>query len=187
MALVMTSLNEEARIGGISLDVDVLERLAAYIEDMGVQFEQKVAIVHRKTVYQILIRILRLCPVDTGRLRGSWCSFMRANGFTGFEKFLTQPALGGAERKTPKTEPEPTHFSEGEALGSFVDAFLNTSISSNVVYASIVNDRQGYLTQALVWGDNRYKRNMELFLLTTAQKEAATDPIANDDDGQGGS
>ena len=43
------------------------------------------------------------------------------------------------------------------------------------------------MTQALIWGDKQYHKNMEQFLLATSRKEAATDPIPNDADGQGGS
>ena len=186
MALAFTSVNEDARIAGIDLDSDILERLAAYMEDQGVQFAQKAGVVHRKSVFQILTRVLRLCPVDTGRLRGSWTTFMVARGFTGFEKFMQQPSILGSDRVTPKRGFNSEEVSIGQRQGSFVDAYLNTFINSNVVYASTVNERQGYLTNALMWGDTKYKTNMEKFLLASAQKEAMTDPIGNDDDGQAG-
>lgn len=187
--LSFSSLNEEATISGITLSGNAIERLAQYMEQMGLDFIEKVGLVHRKSVFQILIRILRLCPVETGRLRGSWTPFMESNGFSSYLKYMNLPSINpGAHKKASEVREAYNDelAAEGRALGEFVDAFLNTSVSSNVVYASIVNEKQGYLTAALIWGDNQYQRNMELLLEATAREEAVTDPIPADDDGQAG-
>lgn len=188
MALTFASINEEATISGFTLRGDVTERLAVYMEDMGVKFTQTVGIVHTRTVFQILVRLLRLCPVDTGRLRGSWTTFMEAMSFGGYQKYLQQPSLSSG---TAKDEEVKKGFSElevsrGRELGAFVNDFLNTSISSNVVYAAAMNERYGYLNAALIWGDARYQANMEAFLKATAMKEAVFNPVSVNDDGQGG-
>ena len=122
MALTFASLNEEATISGITLEGNVTERLAVYMEDMGVQFTQTVGVIHVRTVFQILIRLLRLCPVDTGRLRGSWTTFMEALNFGGFQKWIQTPSLaGGVLREGEKR----TGFSDleckkGQALGAYI-------------------------------------------------------------------
>ena len=189
MALTFASLNEEATISGITLEGNVTERLAVYMEDMGVQFTQTVGVIHVRTVFQILIRLLRLCPVDTGRLRGSWTTFMEALNFGGFQKWIQTPSLaGGVLREGEKRKGfSDLEFKKGQALGAYVNDFLNTTISSNVVYAGAMDARYGYLTQALIWGDSKYTANMEAFLKATALKEAVFNPIPLDDDGQGGS
>lgn len=184
--LTFSSLNEDAYISGIQMSDDVTERLAAYIEEMGVQFAEKVNIVHRKSVFQILIYLMRLCPVDTGRLRGSFTTFMVANGFNGFSKYQEQPAIGGEDKDYKKKGFSILEFNKGRDAGEFVSAYLATSIGTNVVYAGKVNNDNGFLTKALIWGDARYSKNMEAFLQATALREAVTDPIASDDDGQGG-
>ena len=186
MLTASSTLKQEMYISGIRLEGDVIERLATYIEEMGVQFAEKVNIVHRKSVFQILIYIMRLCPVDTGRLRGSFTTFMVANGFNGFSKYQEQPAIGGEDKDYKKKGFSILEFNKGQDAGEFVSAYLSTSIGTNVVYAGKVNNDNGYLTKALIWGDARYSKNMEAFLLATAMKEAVTDPIAQDDDGQGG-
>lgn len=185
--LIFTSLNESATIAGIKLEGDVLERAAVYIEEMGVQFAQKINIVHRKTVFQILIRIMRLVPVDTGRLRGSFTTFLAARGFNKFMQYAETPAIaGGPDRQTPRKGFSMRSFEEGADAGDYVDSYLNTWIGTNVIYAGYVDERTSFLTRALIWGDKRYRSNMEAFLEATARKEAVTDPIRSDDDGQGG-
>lgn len=184
--LTFSSLNETAEISGIKLEGDVIERLAVYLEEMKVDFLVKAGMVHRKTIFQILTRLLRLCPVDTGRLRGSWTPFMDVHGFNAYQKYLPTPSILGS-LKHAFTRSFGKEVEEGKSLGSFVDAYLNTTITSNVVYAAKQNEINGYLTAALIWGDNRYKKNMEAFLMATARAEAVVDPIKPGDDGQGGS
>lgn len=187
MSLTFSSLNEDAYISGVKLEGDVIERLAAYVEDMGVDFARKVNIVHRKSVFQILVYIMRLCPVDTGRLRGSFTTFMDKYGYTAFNNYAQQPAIGGADKDYTKKGFSILEFNKGKEAGEFIDAYLSTSIGTNVVYAGKVNNDNGFLTKALIWGDKRYRSNMEKFLLATSQAEVVTDPIPFDEDGQSGS
>ena len=185
--LLMTSLNEDATIAGIKLEGDILERLAVYFEEMGVAFGQKINIVHRKTVFQILIRIMRLCPVDTGRLRGSFTTFMDAHSNNSYFSYAELPSVGAEDRKSPRKGFDYGEFETGRRLGEFVDSYLNTSIGTNVVYAPYIDARTGFVTKGLIWGDAQYRKNMEAFLNATALKEAVTDPISDSDDGQAGS
>ena len=184
----MLTLSADCEIGGIKLSEDVTERLASYMEDMGVKFAEQVGIVHRRSVFQILIRILRLCPVDTGRLRGSWTTMMDAFGSNTYTKYKDSPSIGGGEPpKTPGKGFSDLAFNQGKSAGEFVDDYLRTTVGTNVVYADVVNSRNGYLTKGLVWGDTRYTANMEAFLEATALKEAVFNPITADNDGQAGS
>lgn len=185
--LLLTSLNEDATIAGIKLGGDVLERLAVYFQEMGEDFGRKINIVHRKSVFQILIRIMRLCPVDTGRLRGSFTTFMDAHGNNNYFAFAELPGIGAQDRVSPKKGFDYGQFETGRRLGEFVDAYLNTQIGTNVQYAAYVDASSGFLTKGLIWGDTQYTKNMTAFLLATARAEVAKDPISNEDNGQGGS
>lgn len=133
-------------------------------------FVNGAAIVHRKTVFQILTRIIRLCNVDTGRLRGSFTPLMDKWGFKGFEPFMKNPPMEGATSpKKPGKGYSEKEVNIGKTLGQFIDALLNTTISSNVVYASDVNAKSQFLTKALVWGDTQYNKNFQNYFEAAAR------------------
>ncbi len=189
MPLAFGELKANGTIAGIKMGENATEALAVYIEELGVRFAEQAGVVHRRTVFQILTRLIRLCPVQTGRLRGSWTTFMQAMGFEGYAKFMQAPALNGSTLKAgEKAKPySDAEVVAGRAQGAYVDAFLNTSITSNVVYAARVDARQGYLTNALIWGAQKYDSNFEAFLKATSLKEDVAGVPTESDDGQGGS
>jgi len=149
-----------AEFRGVTLPQANLKLLAKYFDDEHDAFNKAAAIIHRKTVFQILTRIIRLCNVDTGRLRASFTPLMDKWGWKGFEPYMRMTPMDGGHA--------PENFSdravqEGKNEGQFIDALLDTTISSNVVYASDVNGKSQFLTRALVWGDDKYKKNFEDF------------------------
>lgn len=155
----MINVVADVDVKGIKIRAKNLNVLSNYFDDMHMRFAKGAALVHRKSVFEILIRILRLCNVDTGRLRGSFTPFMDVHGFNGYDAFMKQPSLDGDL---------PGKFSdravqEGRSLGDFVDALLSTTISTNVVYASLVDQRSHFLVKALAWGDDRYNENFQAY------------------------
>lgn len=156
-----------AEFRGVKLPVRDLGILAKYFDEEHKAFTAAAGVVHRKSVFQILTRIIRLCNVDTGRLRGSFTTLMDKWGWKGFEPYMRMAPLDGGHA--------PENYSdkaaqEGKNQGEFIDALLDTTISSNVVYASEVDAKSQFLTRALVWGDDRYKKNFENFFEAAARQ-----------------
>jgi predicted aminopeptidase len=157
--------------------------LGKYFDDEHDAFVKAAAIVHRKTVFQILTRIIKLCNVDTGRLRASFTPIMDRYGWKGFEPYMQAPPIEGGKKLHPKGYSEEA-VSAGKIQGQFIDAVLNTTISSNVVYASDVDWHSQFLTKALVWGDTQYNKNFQNFFEAAAKKGwiPEQDPNAQDEE-----
>lgn len=166
----MINVEVVAEFRGVTIPNPELSTLAKYFDAEHAEFVKGAAIVHRKTVFQILTRIIRLCNVDTGRLRGSFTPLMDKWGFKGFEAYMRQPPLEGAPRVGKGQGFSEAEVQKGKALGQFVDAVLNTTITSNVAYASDVNAKSQFLTKALVWGDHQYKKNFQAYIQQAAKK-----------------
>lgn len=166
----MIKVQVVAEFRGVEIPNPLLSTLAKYFDQEHEAFVKGAAIVHRKTVFQILTRIIRLCNVDTGRLRGSFTPLMDKWGFKGYESYMKQPPIEGTPKVAKGKGYSEAEVNKGKILGQFVDALLNTTITSNVAYASDVNFKSYFLTKALIWGDNQYKRNFEAYLKAAAQK-----------------
>lgn len=169
-----------AEFRGIQIPNPQLATLAKYFDAEHQAFVKGAAIVHRKTVFQVLTRIIRLCNVDTGRLRGSFTPLMDKWGFKGYEAFMKQPPIEGAAKAVKGKGYSEAEVQKGKVLGQFVDAVLNTTITSNVVYASDVNFKSQFLTKALIWGDNQYKRNFEKYFEVAAKRGWIPEQNPND-------
>lgn len=166
----MIEVQVVAEFRGVYMPNPQMDTLAKYFDAEHDAFVKGAAIVHRKTVFQILTRIIRLCNVDTGRLRGSFTPLMDKWGFKGFEAYMKQPPIDGTPPKTKGKGYSETEVQKGKVLGQFVDAVLNTTITSNVVYATEVNAKSQFLMKSLAWGDNQYKRNFEAFFKSAEKK-----------------
>lgn len=176
-----------AEFRGITFNKPTLSMLAKYFDDEHDAFVKGCTIVHRKSVFQVLTRIIRLCNVDTGRLRGSFTPLMDKYGYKGFAPFINmQPMESTATLKQSKDTKTAKGFSqaavdEGKALGDFIDAVLNTTIATNVVYASDVNSRSQFLSKALAWGDVQYNKNFENFFKQAEKKGWIPEQDPNDE------
>lgn len=145
-----------------------LDRMAKFFDDEHKAFVKNSIIVHRRTVFEILVRLIRLCNVDTGRLRGSWTPMMDQAGYTAYQQFLALPPMEGSKAGGVKLDE--AAVGQGRALGFFVDHALDTTVGSNVVYGPDVNARSSFLTKALIWGENRYRQNFDRFFETAERK-----------------
>jgi hypothetical protein len=166
----MIRIETVAEFRGVSIPNPQLATMAKYFDAEHDAFVKGAALVHRKTVFQILTRIIRLCNVDTGRLRGSFTPLMDKWGFKGYEAYMKQAPIIGAPPKTKGKGYSETEVNKGKVLGQFIDAVLNTTITSNVAYASDVNFKSYFLSAALIWGDNQYKRNFENYFKAAAKR-----------------
>ncbi len=147
----------DMELRGVKLKDAQLELIAKFFDAEHEAFIKMATVVHRKSVFQILIRIIRLCNVETGRLRASFTPLMDKYGWTSYVKYMQAAQLeGGDTTRLPHNE---AALREGKSLGTFVDAILNTTIGSNVVYAEAVNARSQFLIKALIWGDKQYGQN----------------------------
>lgn len=160
----MITLAYDLKTADVNLKDTTLGRIAKWFDDQHQEFVDKAVLVHRKSVFQILIYLIRLCPVDTGRLRGSWAPFLDKYG-------QIQRALKWAQTQSPmagivKGEREGFNqeaFDEGKREGTIIDELFSTTLTSNVNYVQQVNARVNFIGAAKVWGDRRYNQNFENF------------------------
>lgn len=180
----MIKVEVVAEFRGVRIPEPTAAILAKYFDDEHKAFVKGASIVHRKSVFQILTRIIRLCNVDTGRLRGSFTPLMDKWGFKGFQAYMKMPALQGVPPKQKGKGYSEAEVQKGKVLGQFIDDLFSTTISSNVVYASDVNAKSQFLTKALVWGDAQYKKNFENYIEAAAKRGWIPEQNQNDQGAQ---
>lgn len=167
------SVKANVVMSGIGLKTGHLAILADRIEKMGDDWAKKALIVHRKSVLQILVKLIRFTPVDTGRLRGSWTPYFKEMGQSGmFMPYIGNPA--------PQQETTPVQFSseafrEGQTEGFWKENGMVTTIGSNLIYAGTVEKAVHMVQKSLAWGRKQYRQNFERFFLATAKKGAPSD------------
>jgi hypothetical protein len=180
----MMTVQYELNFGDVRLKTNTLNAIGKFFDDKHEEFSKKVIIVHKKSVFEILTRLIRMTPVDTGRLRGSWTTFMDKYGqIFRYSKFMRLPSMFGMQKKNPNE----IHFSEeavneGKSLGFYIDDMLQTTIGTNVNYAGEVDARYGYFADAVVWGNDRYNKNFEGFIADSAKK-GIIPPVTLNDEG----
>jgi len=169
----MITVATDIEIDGVLYKDAPPEKLADAIEDMGEEFVEKAELVHRKSVFEILLELIRLTPVDSGRLRGSWTAFFAKHGAEDmYQNSLERPAPGQA---TTKTKFSPKAFAEGQADGEFIDQPFDTTIASNVVYSKYVERRLKFVLKALAKGQTWYKENFRNFYKAIGREHGIPD------------
>ncbi len=165
------SIAYDMKLGDIQLTTDNLSFLAKWFDEQHEEFAKKSILVHRKTVFEILIKIIKECPVDTGRLRGSFLPFIDKYGVGGrATKIMQDNSSAAYPRKSPKAGFDQVQVQQGKTLGAFIDEALATTIASNVNYAMTAEARTGFLARALIWGRRRYNDNFERFFKAAAKQ-----------------
>jgi hypothetical protein len=168
---------------------DTLRQMVKYMDGQHVEFEKAALKVHRKTVFEILIQLLRYTPVDTGRLRGSWTPYLdRWGKQASYRRFLSdktlvrsrpKSALGraaAAVRRVLKLD----SISEGKREGFFRESALITTVGTNVEYAVKVNAQSHYLELAAQDAMRLINKNFENFI-TAARKAGWIPPDFSDE------
>lgn len=133
------------------------------------RFEKAVVLTHRKSVFQILTFLIRICPVDTGRLRGSWTPFFDKYGNASYQKWLADTSRASYPTKAPKRGFSQEQVQQGKADGTFTDQALATTISSNVKYAEYADAKVGFMARAVQWGQELYLKNFGALLDKSAE------------------
>jgi hypothetical protein len=169
--------------GNIVLNDTTLEKVAQYFDEQHVEFVEKTQLVHRKIVFKILNFLIRICPVDTGRLRGSFTPLFDKYGNSSFARWIADSSMAPYPRKTPKKGFNPEAVQEGKDEGQFIDQPLDTTIMTNVAYAADVDATTGYIARMLVYGNEIYNSVFVNFLEAAAKQGMipAVDPNAEDD------
>lgn len=161
----------DMKLGDVTLKNSSLEVLAKWFDGQHEEFGQKAILVHRKTMFEILIKIIKLCPVDTGRLRASFLPFMDKYGAGNRgAKVMQDASSANYPRETPKKGYDAAQVERGKTEGQFIDEALATTIASNVVYSMSVEKRVGFLGRALIWGQKRYNDNFERFFAAAVRQ-----------------
>ena len=180
----MLRFGYELRTQNIVIKEKTVNLIAKYFDDMHKDFQKGVVLVHRKSVFQILTRLIRICPVDSGRLRGSWTPFLDKYGNGNYQKFLQARPLLTGSRKTAGKGFDQTAYKDGKSMGFYIDELLSTLIGTNVKYAEYVEAKLNFLAQTVVWGEKRYNDNMTNFLDQAVKKEMIPEVNANDEGAQ---
>ena len=175
----MITIAYDLKQGDVQLKDTTLAAVAKWFDDQHMQFVKSATLVHRKSVFEILVYLIRTTPVDTGRLRGSWAPFLDKYG-------QIQRALRWSETQSPMAGAvqgerlgfDPQEFQKGKSEGDYIDEAFSTTLTTNVNYAEEANARVGFIGAAQAWGDRRYNRNFERFY-GAAQKQGM---IPLDDD-----
>lgn len=168
---------------------DTLEAMVKYMDSAHIEFEQGALKVHRKTVFEILIHFLRITPVVTGRLRGSWTPYLdRWGKQSAYSRYLNDTSLvrskpktlggqlGRAFRRALGTD----EISEGKRQGFFQDSGLLTTVGTNVVYAASANEKSHYFDQGAAAAETILNQNMHNYI--EAARKAGWIPTDLSDD-----
>lgn len=172
------TIANDMQLGTLKLTDARLEFMAKWFDNQHEEFIKKAMLVHRRTVFEVLIKIIKLCPVDTGRLRGSYLPYLLDRGQGGRASKIMQQKSGNEAQEPSETEFDPQEVQEGIRLGQYVDDAMSTTIATNVIYAMPVEKRVGFLMKALVWGQRRYNDNFDRFF-DAAKRQGM---IPDDDD-----
>lgn len=150
-----------------------------YFDEQHSEFANAAVKVHRKTVFEVLIYLLRLCPVLTGRLRGSWTPFLDKYGKqSSYAKFLNDRSLAGGRPKSMVGRAGAAiqdalgmgAVDQGKREGFFTDGPLITNVGTNVVYAEAVNQKSHYMDRTLAQAQMLVNRNFENFIKAAREK-----------------
>lgn len=150
----MIDIHATMQIEHITLNDDTMNKMVKFMDGAHTEFTKAAIKVHRKIVFSILIYLIRICPVLTGRLRGSWTPFLdkyQKQAFYG--RYLNDASLVRSKPKTLLGHASQSlkgflglsAVDQGKKDGYFADGPLITTVGSNVVYAAKVNDASHYL------------------------------------------
>ncbi len=177
----------------VTLRNATMGEIAKWFDGQHVKFERAALMVHRKTVFEILIYLIRLTPVVTGRLRGSWTPFLDKYGKQSFyARYLNDRSLAGGRPKTIGGQVMATlggvlgmsAVAQGKRLGFFMDNALLTTVGSNVVYGAKVDESSHYMTKTAAQAQLLINQNFENFV--EASTKSGWIPDLKDDPTGGG-
>lgn len=167
----MTQIAYDMKLGDIKLKNSNLRFLAVWLDEQHQEFGKAAILVHRKTVLEILIRLILLTNVDTGRARGSWLPFLAKYGVDGAARAnMRDESMAPSDRKTPKAGFSQQAVQDGMAEGRFIDDALETTIASNVNYIQKLADRTGFMNELLTWARLYYNTQFEEFFAAAARQ-----------------
>ncbi len=181
--MIGIGIQAELRNEEVTIKDDTLDEIIKYFDAQHETFRQAATKVFRKTTFEILILLIRYCPVMTGRLRGSWTPYLdrygKASSYTRYleDKSLVRSAPATATAKVVTSAKKPfsaDQVSAGKAEGFFTDHDGVVTVGSNVVYASLANRKSGYFDRTVEQGDRIINANFENFL--EASKKAGWIP-----------
>lgn len=163
----------------VELKDNTLRAMVKYMDGMHLQFERGIIKLHRKTVFEILILLIRYTPVLTGRLRGSWTPYLDRYGKqAAYAKYLNDKSLviykkaSTAKRlvMAVKKRLGLDEITAGKLEGFFTESALVTTVGSNVAYAASVNAQSKYFDRASQAATFIINDNYEQYI-KAAQKE----------------
>ena len=162
----MLEINTEINYqdGQATLNKTTMAEIAKATQAKQELLASKIVLILRKTVFQVLIYALKICNVDTGRLRGGFTPYMKKWGETEFEGFMTAPAEGGETRKTKGKGYSPDQAEAGAAESSYIDSDTAVTIMNNVKYAGYVDAKTGLVGRILARAELLLNKNITNYL-----------------------
>lgn len=182
----MLTITATMKTETVELKDDTLAQMVKYMDAQHIEFEKGALKVHRKTVFEILIHMLRTTPVLTGRLRGSWTPFLdRWGKQSAYARYLNDKSLvrskpeslAGRLTQSLSRLAGTDAVSQGKEQGFFQDAGLITTVGTNVAYAEKVNESSHYFTQGAQAAAQILNANTEQYLI--AARKAGWIPPAD--------
>jgi len=154
----------DLKAGKMELKNTTLDKIAKYFDSEHIEFSKKAILVHRRSVFEILTYLIKLCPVDTGRLRASWTPYLDRYGQSKrYSRIMDRPPISGPTRKSERKGLDQKAIAEGKGLGVMIDEALATTVGTNVNYAQDAETRSGFILRTLTWGARRYELNFKNF------------------------
>jgi len=98
--------------------------------DLTSQFNEKYGKLFREVVYQAHKYLIRVTPMDSGRLRGGWTAVLNRHRIDYSMAFMDTSLI-----ETKSTIIDPSAIMEGVALSSALDTPLDVTVINNVPYA----------------------------------------------------
>jgi hypothetical protein len=161
---IMLDIRIAANMKVGSVELRNQAEIAGYFDGLQEDFAKAIQIVHRKTVLEILTYLIRITPVVTGRLRGSWTPAEDVYKFSGLKKWMKETSLAPQKAAGKLKQFSEAAVEEGKRQGIFNESGMNTTIGTNVSYAADVNARHNFIARSMVWGNKRYNDVMLAFI-----------------------
>jgi len=161
----------------VTLKDDTLKQMVKYMDAQHLEFSKAALKVRRKSIFEILIQLIRFTPVDTGRLRGSWTPYLdRWGKQASYARFLSDKSLAKSKPKTLMGRAKAAaqkllnldQVSAGKREGFFTEGEGVTTIGTNVAYAYAVNQQSQYFDLASINANRILNKNAEEFLKAAA-------------------
>ena len=140
-------------------------------------FTEYYKILFRQCVYEIHKYLIRVTPLQTGRLRAGWTGILNKYGIDYSAAFMDTALLDHAFIKYDQTA-----IIEGMAMSDYLDEELDVILINNVPYGEYVEfgtsrmEGQNFTNKARYKGEYVFKKNIKDWFKEITQKQDIVEP-----------